>query len=440
MAIKAPAEKKEKKPPKRPEDIFIDKLPSEELEAIKGKCVLIDPGRGDLLFCMHENSTVNNPCLFRYSAPQKAKETRSTRFRKIRERAKKEHNGGEVSVAEAQLATTTHQTIDPLEFEQYVRMRSQVSPVLRAFYEGYGTTESSAHQVHKERGGFKLRQYPLHRKLRLNAYINQQQADARLAKNLRKKFKEDAVLVIGNWSAPNARFHAPIRGVGLRDMLRAHGFKVYLIDEFRTSVTCPVCYHRLDKFRWVDNPRPWRRENHPRVLCNGLLRCTSEKCSKDVAAAMEKNAEKHRSNVESLVKPERTPKTKARAKARRKAKAKARAKHSPRTASEDKHADNIPYRIWNRDLAAVLNMRDILHSVCNGTGIPERFRRGNNQALAAPQRRRPGTSTGSGSATAGPRSASIAGPSAASTSAAARSRKRQAKHSAADSEDERPLL
>ncbi|KAJ2790968.1 hypothetical protein H4R20_006928, partial [Coemansia guatemalensis] len=85
MAIKAPAEKKGKKPTKRPEDIFIDKLPPKELKAIEGKCVLIDPGRGDLLFCMHENSTANNPCLFRYSAPQKAKETRSTRFRKIRE-------------------------------------------------------------------------------------------------------------------------------------------------------------------------------------------------------------------------------------------------------------------------------------------------------------------------------------------------------------------
>ncbi|KAJ2795517.1 hypothetical protein H4R20_005852 [Coemansia guatemalensis] len=144
MAIKAPAEKK-KKPPKRPGDIFIDKLTLKELEAIKGKCVLIDLHRGDLLFCMHEDSTSDDPCLFRYNALQMAKETCSTCFRKIRERAKKEHNGREVSAAEARLATTPHQTIDPLKFEQYVRMRSQVSPVLRAFYEDYETTESSAH-------------------------------------------------------------------------------------------------------------------------------------------------------------------------------------------------------------------------------------------------------------------------------------------------------
>ncbi|KAJ2800670.1 hypothetical protein H4R20_003974 [Coemansia guatemalensis] len=154
MAIKAPSEKKGKKPPKCPENIFIDKLPPKELEVIKGKCVLIDPGRGDLLFCMHENSTANNPCLFHYSAPQKAKETPSTRFCKIRERAEKEHNGGEISVAEKQLSTMPHQTIDPLKFAQYVGMRSQVSLVLHAFYEGYETTESSAHQIHKERGGF----------------------------------------------------------------------------------------------------------------------------------------------------------------------------------------------------------------------------------------------------------------------------------------------
>ncbi|KAJ2078908.1 hypothetical protein H4R24_004140 [Coemansia sp. RSA 988] len=33
--------------------------------------------------------------------------------------------------------------------------------------------------------------------------------------------------------------YVPIHGVGLRDMLWAHGFKVYLIDEYCTSVTCP---------------------------------------------------------------------------------------------------------------------------------------------------------------------------------------------------------
>ncbi|EIE83535.1 hypothetical protein RO3G_08240 [Rhizopus delemar RA 99-880] len=37
---------------------FVEKLGQEELLTGAGKCVLIDPGRRDLLYCMHEKSTV----------------------------------------------------------------------------------------------------------------------------------------------------------------------------------------------------------------------------------------------------------------------------------------------------------------------------------------------------------------------------------------------
>ncbi|EIE83438.1 hypothetical protein RO3G_08143 [Rhizopus delemar RA 99-880] len=37
---------------------YIEKLGKEDLLTGVGKCVLIDPGRRDLLYCMHEKSTV----------------------------------------------------------------------------------------------------------------------------------------------------------------------------------------------------------------------------------------------------------------------------------------------------------------------------------------------------------------------------------------------
>ncbi|KAI9228787.1 MAG: hypothetical protein DHS80DRAFT_1898, partial [Piptocephalis tieghemiana] len=64
----------------------------------------------------------------------------------------------------------------------------------------------------------------------LSAYINQRQADDRLARHLRETFGPDAVLVMGNWSSPHARYHEPIRGKGMREMLRKKGFQVYLVD------------------------------------------------------------------------------------------------------------------------------------------------------------------------------------------------------------------
>jgi hypothetical protein len=32
----------------------------------------------------------------------------------------------------------------------------------------------------------------------------------------------------------------------------------------------------------VPNPRPWRREEHPTVVCNGLLRCKNQNCMQPV--------------------------------------------------------------------------------------------------------------------------------------------------------------
>ncbi|KAI7892692.1 uncharacterized protein EV154DRAFT_389250, partial [Mucor mucedo] len=64
----------------------------------------------------------------------------------------------------------------------------------------------------------------------------------------------EAVYVMGNWSAPNTRFHEPVRGFGFRRK------RVYLIDEFRTSQCYPACKRRsLETFRMLDNRRPHRR-------------------------------------------------------------------------------------------------------------------------------------------------------------------------------------
>ncbi|KAI7868930.1 hypothetical protein BDF14DRAFT_1789419 [Spinellus fusiger] len=53
------------------------------------------------------------------------------------------------------------------------------------------------------------------------------------SRNLRRKFDNDAVMVIGNWSAGNAKFHESVRGVGIRRI-------------------------------------PFKREKNPTVTCHGL--------------------------------------------------------------------------------------------------------------------------------------------------------------------------
>ncbi|KAI8053318.1 hypothetical protein BDF22DRAFT_619898 [Syncephalis plumigaleata] len=76
-----------------------------------------------------------------------------------------------------------------------------------------------------------------------------------LIKELTKKFKKDAVFVMGNWSAPHAKYHEPIRGIGFRRLLKRHGFKVFLIDEHKTSKCYPTFNNStLKTFKKVPNP------------------------------------------------------------------------------------------------------------------------------------------------------------------------------------------
>ncbi|KAJ2021285.1 hypothetical protein H4S04_005598 [Coemansia sp. S16] len=136
------------------------------------------------------------------------------------------------------------------------------------------THTESTHQVHSD-NDHEPCNYPFHRKLRLSAYINQQQADARLKWNMIRKFGRRLVMVCGNWSASMARFHAPIRGRGWRKKFKKFGFPTYLFDELRTSKTCPGCDGDLHKCKVIDNPRPYRHWQRRLTLCHGLLQCSN---------------------------------------------------------------------------------------------------------------------------------------------------------------------
>ncbi|KAI7819652.1 hypothetical protein BX661DRAFT_130575, partial [Kickxella alabastrina] len=92
-------------------------------------------------------------------------------------------------------------------------------------------------------------------KLRYFSFVNRRRTDVELAKSLRAKFEPDPVLIIGNWTPGMARYHEPIRGKGLQEMLIGQGFTVCLIDEYCTSTFCPACKSRMEKFHKIDDPR-----------------------------------------------------------------------------------------------------------------------------------------------------------------------------------------
>ncbi|KAH9261914.1 hypothetical protein BASA81_000570 [Batrachochytrium salamandrivorans] len=83
------------------------------------------------------------------------------------------------------------------------------------------------------------------------------------------------VLGWGDWGrGSQMKFLEPTKGVGMRKLFSRAGYEVVLVDEFRTSCTCFGCEGgACEKFRVVENPRPWMREKRPMVLRHGLLSC-----------------------------------------------------------------------------------------------------------------------------------------------------------------------
>ncbi|GAA5799124.1 hypothetical protein HPULCUR_004533 [Helicostylum pulchrum] len=224
---------------------YIEDLKKEDLLADVGKCVLVDPGRRDLLYCMHENSTSQTKMVYIYT--------------KLRNRFKPD----EVIAAELSLSYHHVTSVNKENFVKYLEARANVSEGLNNYY---GNEDIPPGVRAADRLPF--------RRMKLSSVINMKQSEQRLAKKLRQKFGQDSVIIIGNWTAANVKYHEPTKGVGIRNMLRKEGFKVYLLDEFKTSSLCPSCKDgaTLEIFKEVKNSRPFRLAKNPTVICHGLLR------------------------------------------------------------------------------------------------------------------------------------------------------------------------
>jgi hypothetical protein len=79
---------KRKKKPKKTDDRdttwrYIHELNQSKINETDGKCVLIDPNRRDLLYCMHETSTKEDPIKYRYTWNQQMKERDTRGIRKL---------------------------------------------------------------------------------------------------------------------------------------------------------------------------------------------------------------------------------------------------------------------------------------------------------------------------------------------------------------------
>ncbi|KAL0083838.1 hypothetical protein F4703DRAFT_1856984, partial [Phycomyces blakesleeanus] len=202
---------------------YIHDLPPEQHKRIRGRCVLINHGRRDLLYCMRSLRI----------------RLKRTKFRRILQDTKAQTPN--VIAVEHEISQTSGRSNNITDFAFHTSIKAANSSIISSFYTNTVSCTS---------------QKPLFCKLRLSSYINRRKANERLVKYIRAKFGQDCVLVMGNWK-----------------LLRKHGFDVCLVDEYATSRHCPRCYQlSLQTFKQVDNPRPYRRIQMPTVTRHGLLR------------------------------------------------------------------------------------------------------------------------------------------------------------------------
>ena len=122
--------------------------------------------------------------------------------------------------------------------------------------------------------GFYAKQ--LFRKLKFGRHINIKRNEQKMLRDFRNMYgnPEEVVICIGDWEQrKQMKYKEPTLGKGMRCLLRKNKYKVYLVDEFRTSCKCSKCDGGVcEKFMVRENPRPNKDDMR---LVHGLLRCKS---------------------------------------------------------------------------------------------------------------------------------------------------------------------
>jgi hypothetical protein len=164
-------------------------------------------------------------------------------------------NNQTIKQIESTLSVLNSKTVNYNEFRTYITEKNKVNKIL---YEHY----------HQE----------FFRKFKLNKYINMQKFEAKMIENFKAKFgtPDKVVIVFGDHDegSHNVRGLEPSICKKFRRIFKNAGYKVFLINEFRTSKLCNCCHQELDKFLIRASNKPKDKKKNKKILVNGLLKHT----------------------------------------------------------------------------------------------------------------------------------------------------------------------
>ena len=192
---------KKSKKEEKPEFPYIDEIPKEMLE---GKHIFIDPGKRSLFSMMDDDGNH-----FSYTNRQYLKETKRLKYQALL-KYYKERIG--ITEIEERLNKYNSKTCNIEKFKEYITEKIKANEKLVPLYQEQ-----------------KFRQYKWY------SYINKKRTEDNMVNKIAKKYSKDHIIIIGDWSiGKQMRNFISTPNLTLKRKLQ-ETFKVYNIDEFRTS-------------------------------------------------------------------------------------------------------------------------------------------------------------------------------------------------------------
>ena len=196
---------KQKDKPKKVEKIqdfpYIDDVEKEEL---KGSHIFIDPGKRSLFTMMNDDGK-----FYSYTNKQRVNETKRLKYQNI---LKKYRDELEITSKENELSSYNSKSCIINKYREFITKKINTNEVLYKLYQNN-----------------KFRQY------RWYAFINKKRTEDNMLNKIEKTYTKDSIIIIGDWSiGKQMKNFISTPNLSLKRKLQER-FKVYDIDEYRTS-------------------------------------------------------------------------------------------------------------------------------------------------------------------------------------------------------------
>ncbi len=196
---------KQKDKPKKVEKIqdfpYIDDVEKEEL---KGSHIFIDPGKRSLFTMMDDDGK-----FYSYTNKQRVNETKRLKYQNI---LKKYRDELEITSKENELSSYNSKSCNINKYREFITKKINTNEVLYKLYQNN-----------------KFRQY------RWYAFINKKRTEDNMLNKIEKTYSKDSIIIIGDWSiGKQMKNFISTPNLSLKRKLQER-FKVYDIDEYRTS-------------------------------------------------------------------------------------------------------------------------------------------------------------------------------------------------------------